>query len=124
MKGRRHLGGNLIGVLARIVLSIVVCAEECPGVRVRANLRSQTAHIAEEPAKSQSSVADASDAIQKLIREGRYRDAEVASRSLLTQVEESNGKDSLERAEVLDLLVESLWRGGKITTPEGRQFAE
>lgn len=117
----RHLG-TLIAVLAGIV-SIAVCAGEGPEV-VRADWRSPTAHIAEEPAKSQPNVAQASEAIQKLIREGRYRDAEVASRSLLAQMEESSGQDALERAEVLDLLVESLWRGGNITTSEGRQLAE
>jgi CHAT domain-containing protein len=122
MRGRGHLGGTLIRVLAGIVLS-VVCAEKGPEVRVRANWRSQTPNIAED-AKSQPSVAHASEAIQKLIREGRYRDADIASRSLLTQVEESSRQDALERAEVLDLLVESLWREGNITTPEGRQLAE
>ncbi|MDQ5858083.1 MAG: CHAT domain-containing protein [Acidobacteriota bacterium] len=65
-----------------------------------------------------------SESIRKLIKEGRYRDAEAAARVLVERVEATSGRDSLEAAAALDLLVEALWQGGKSTGAESRELAE
>ena len=62
--------------------------------------------------------------IRRAIKEGRYRDAEVASRSLLARVQAASDQDSLEKAEVLDLLVESVWQSGRFSNAEGRRLAQ
>lgn len=117
---REHLGRALFGISTGIVFSALFCLE----LQSQASAYSQTAVMQQTPAASQTGLAEASAAIQKLIKEGRYRDAEVAARSLLAQAEDFSGSDSPERAGILDLLVESLWRGGKASTPEARQLAE
>jgi tetratricopeptide (TPR) repeat protein len=61
--------------------------------------------------------------IKTLIKEGHYAEAEAAGRTLLAQVETTSGRDSLAAAELLDLIVESLWRG-KVKLPEAREIAE
>lgn len=43
---------------------------------------------------------------------------------MLVRVESEHGAESVEAAEVLDLLVEALWRGGKAAGSEAQQFAE
>lgn len=62
--------------------------------------------------------------VRNLLLQGRYVDAEAGARSLLAEVEAKNGPDSLEAAEVIDALVEALWRGGKVRAPETRSLAE
>lgn len=76
------------------------------------------------PQAPQTTAAETSENIRKLYKDGRYRDAEAAARVLLKQVEEESGRDSLEAAAVLDLLVAALWQGGKSTEPESRELAE
>jgi CHAT domain-containing protein len=78
----------------------------------------------EAPQTTQTTGAEAAEKIRKLSKEGRYRDAEAAARVLVEQVEAASGRDSLEAAAALDLLVEALWQGGKSTEPEARELAE
>lgn len=62
--------------------------------------------------------------VRDLLQEGRYGEAEGESRRLLRQVEAADGRESLRAAEALDLLVQSLWRGGKSNEPEARLLGE
>ena len=48
--------------------------------------------------------------VKQLIEDGRYKEAEREARGFLAEVEQTNGPDSLDAAQALDLLVESLWR--------------
>ena len=98
------------------VLSVVVSEARTGGA-----LNAVTGEI---PTTGQLGVAEASQEIRQLIKEGQYRQAETAARSLLARVQASGAQESLEMAEVLDLLVESLWQGGRLSTAEGRRFAE
>jgi len=62
--------------------------------------------------------------LKALIKTGRYADAEVGARALLTEVEATNGSDSIDAANVLEVLVESLWRGGKASDPASRALGQ
>jgi CHAT domain-containing protein len=73
---------------------------------------------AEEPAQSPL------EALAGLVKQGRYADAEKGARELLAQVESESGPDSVEAARVLDVLVESCWRGGKSRKPETLELAQ
>jgi tetratricopeptide (TPR) repeat protein len=53
-------------------------------------------------------------AVRELIDGIRYREAEVLARELLEKTEAEHGAESIETARVLDLLVESLWRDGRV----------
>src|SRR4029453_10131806 len=79
--------------------------------------------IGQTPTTRQPGVAEASKGIRKLIDDGQYREAEVAARSLLARVQASSPQESIEMAEILDLLVESLWQGGGVPTAGGRRFS-
>jgi len=59
-----------------------------------------------------------------LIEAGRYAEAEALAREMLAETEGAHGTDSVEAAEVLDVLVESLWRGGKAQEPDTMTFAQ
>ncbi len=48
------------------------------------------------------------------LREGRYREALLAAQDLLAQQGVASGPDSADRAEALDAVIESLWRGGEV----------
>ncbi|MFC2173698.1 tetratricopeptide repeat protein, partial [Acidobacteriota bacterium] len=78
--------------------------------------------------KEKSSLAESDPQftqIKKLINEtGQYAEAERQARALLAKTEKEHGKDSPEAASVLDILVESLWRGGKTGEEETRTLAE
>jgi tetratricopeptide (TPR) repeat protein len=63
------------------------------------------------------------EAIRGLLDDARYVDAERRARELLRQVEEVEGRDSLETARALDLLAESLDRAGKSADPETLEAA-
>lgn len=67
---------------------------------------------------------EAIDPIKALIRDGHYAEAEAAARELLLVVEREHGAEGLEVADVLDLLLEALWRGGKANEPASRTLAE
>jgi len=62
--------------------------------------------------------------IRQLIRDADFANAESRARELLTEFEQAHGVDSLEVAQTLDVLVESLWRAGRDRTPEARELAE
>jgi len=62
--------------------------------------------------------------VKSLIKAGKYAEAELQARELLAQTQAKHGSDAIETAEVLDALVEALWRGGKAKQPESRELAE
>lgn len=62
--------------------------------------------------------------IRRLMREGRYADAETAARVLLSDEEAAHGAESLQAAEALDQLVPALQWGGKGRSDESRRLAE
>jgi len=61
---------------------------------------------------------------QRLEETEDYAAVEKQARELLAETQRVHGEESLEAARVLDLLVESLWRGEKAKAPEARQLAE
>src|SRR6266850_1348288 len=63
-------------------------------------------------------------AVRAQIKAGRYADAEGAGRALLAAVEERTGPDSVETADVLDVLVESLYKGSNVGQQETTDLAE
>jgi hypothetical protein len=68
--------------------------------------------------------ADPLDALRTLLRQARFAEVQSRARDLLAQAETAGGPDSVQVAEVADVLVESLWRGGKARAPETRALAE
>ena len=64
------------------------------------------------------------DRVREMIADGDYSAAKSEARSLLGRVEQSEGQDSPESADVLDVLVEALWRSGEAQGPETRRLAE
>jgi len=60
----------------------------------------------------------------RLVEQGRYAEAEDLARNLLREAEAAHGVDSTEVSDVLEDLVEALWRGGKAAQPETRALAE
>jgi tetratricopeptide (TPR) repeat protein/CHAT domain-containing protein len=89
-----------------IVLGSSACLGEAPG--------------ASGPGGDASGAA----AARKLIDAGKYGDAEAAARGLLHDLEGTATVDEVAVAGALDLLVESLWRGGKSKQPEALESAE
>jgi len=67
---------------------------------------------------------DNADRIRGLMRQARYADAESAARSALAEEQAANGTDSVGSSRLLDLLVESMNRGGKASDPENRRLAD
>jgi CHAT domain-containing protein/Tfp pilus assembly protein PilF len=63
------------------------------------------------------------DEVKELIRNGRYAEAESAASALLAEMEAQGKGDTVETAQVLDVLVESLWRGGKARAPKTMELA-
>jgi CHAT domain-containing protein/tetratricopeptide (TPR) repeat protein len=104
-------------VVTSIAILIVVFTHGQTGAFVNARSGQQAT-------TAQSAIAATPEAIRGLIKEGRYREAETAARALLPRVLRSGEPESLESADVLDLLVESLWQGGRLPTAEGRRLAE
>jgi len=68
--------------------------------------------------------ADERAAIQEQIRRASFDEAEHASKRLLAEAEAAHGPDSLETGQVLNLLVETLWRSRRAGEPETLQLAE
>lgn len=62
--------------------------------------------------------------VVRLNDEGRFAEAERTARLLLAEVEKESGTDSLETAQVLDVLVYALRRGGKEAMPETMAAAQ
>lgn len=62
--------------------------------------------------------------VEHLIRAGRYVEAESAARRILSEIERRTSPDPLQIAELLDLLVEALWREGRSTLRETQDLAD
>jgi tetratricopeptide (TPR) repeat protein len=71
-----------------------------------------------------ANVPDALEKIRNLIVKAHYAEAEGNARALLTETEARSGHESAEVAEVLDLLVEALFRGKEASSPETQALAE
>ena len=67
---------------------------------------------------------DAAGRITGLIRDGKYKDAENEARAQVETARRAKGADSIEAAGAIDLLVESLWRGGKAGDRATRELAD
>jgi tetratricopeptide (TPR) repeat protein len=59
-----------------------------------------------------------------LLEQARFAEAEATTRRLLAGIGMSSHSDSIQVADILDLLVGSLWRGGKAGEPESKGLAE
>ncbi len=68
--------------------------------------------------------ASALDATRALLSDGYYAAAESTARIQVTTARQAPGKDSLDLALAMDLLVESLWRLGRDKREETQQMAE
>lgn len=64
------------------------------------------------------------DSVRRLLEKGRYAEAEAAARALLMKVEAASGKNSLDAAGVVDLVVEAGLSMGKSKDAETRVLAE
>src|SRR5712691_6784811 len=62
-------------------------------------------------------------AVRALLRSGDHARAESVARTLLAEAESSSGKDSLDAARAIDLVVASLVRAGKARAPEAGELA-
>lgn len=64
------------------------------------------------------------EAVRRCLREGRYAEAESRAKAILESAEGRSGVDSLQAADALDLLVESMWRHGRGSEPDALKLAE
>jgi len=80
--------------------------------------------VAAGPGSAHTQKPDPLEAIRKLLLDARYIEAETGARTLLAEAEATSGRDSAQAAQVVDALVEALWRGGKVRAPETRTLAE
>jgi CHAT domain-containing protein/tetratricopeptide (TPR) repeat protein len=94
-------------------------AREGTGAADAPRVQSDRSSAAEAP-NQETSI----EALRKILLQGRYAEAESAAREQLAAVEKARAADSPQTLEVLNALVESLWRGGKAANPESRQLAE
>jgi len=106
-------------VSQRWILSIIAASAFC---FVSELAGTATVRAAQETPPQQTQAAQNLDKVRNLIKDGKYAEAETLARELLAQA--APGADSLKVAEVLDPLVESLWRGGKVRSPESQKLAE
>ncbi len=68
--------------------------------------------------------AGATASIETLLRGGRYEEAVAAARASLAAAEAEHGPDAPPTVDVLDRLVDVLWRTGRTTEPATRTLAE
>lgn len=68
--------------------------------------------------------SDSLASIRSLIDQGHYADAELLARRSLYALSSASAVDSSRVADAMDLLVESLWRGGKFRDSTSFQLAE
>ncbi len=118
-RGRRALALGLAGGLA---VGLVLCGPG--GAASRSSVAAGGATAAGSGEERTAGESRAREEIRRLLDAGRYAEAEPAARAWLEEREASAGPDSLEAAGALDLLVESLWRGGKAHRPETGPLAE
>ena len=90
----------------------------CPLVVLLATASVVVAGVLPPPPARAASGDVSVEGIQGLIRSGRYADAERRARLLLSEVAQIHGPESLEAANVLDLLADALRLGGKAGTAE------
>lgn len=64
------------------------------------------------------------DKVKALLKEGNFADAESLAREILIEVEAKHGADSLQAAQVLDVLVESIFGKTKKVDDESRVLIE
>jgi CHAT domain-containing protein/tetratricopeptide (TPR) repeat protein len=64
------------------------------------------------------------DSIRAWIQAGRLTEADSAARALLPRAEREHGKESLEAAEAIDLIVEAMWRSRRANTADAQPLAE
>lgn len=62
--------------------------------------------------------------IRQLLRQENFAEAEKQSRALLASYEATKGKDSVEAAQAMDLVVEALIGLGKMAEPEAKALAD
>jgi CHAT domain-containing protein/tetratricopeptide (TPR) repeat protein len=75
-------------------------------------------------AAQQGSPDRAVEELRRVLDAGRYADAERDARAALAAMEQAGTSESANAADVLDLLVAALWRGGKAQDPQAVAFAE
>ena len=63
------------------------------------------------------------EALRDLSLNGHYAECEAGARKLLSRVESTAGSESRETSQILEILVMSLWRGGKAGEKETRELA-
>lgn len=105
-----------ISILVARFATVLAIAIATTGGSERATAEDGAASVREAPVSV--------DGVRKLLQDGRYEEAEAAARTLLATTEESTGCESLETADVLDALVESLVWGGKAQNGEAAELAE
>jgi len=66
--------------------------------------------ISQPPSAKEDQALQILDEVKALLKDGIYADAETLARKILTEVEVTFGVDSLQAAQVLDVLVESIFR--------------
>jgi tetratricopeptide (TPR) repeat protein len=73
---------------------------------------------------AQEASGSAATEARRLLEGGRYADAERDARSALAALAAADQGESAAAAEVLDVLVAAMWRGGNASDPEVVTFAE
>src|SRR5947209_7282034 len=107
----RTVGVNLVGVLVAITV---------------AQAQADPTHTAQPPPSSApepNTGTTSADHARELIRDGHYSDASALARDLLVQEETRSGPDSLQVAEILDIIVEADRLGGKVKDAGTRELA-
>src|SRR5262245_22111590 len=116
---RSRLGAAALFVIAGCV---AICgAHAAPP---RGSPGASTAATATAPTGRAAAFRDSLSRAHDLIKRGHFAAPEVLARNLAPAEEASAAPDSLRIADGLDLLVESLWRGGKGKQPSSRQLGE
>jgi tetratricopeptide (TPR) repeat protein len=91
---------------------------------VRASLLAAGLLLAWSSSGQEAPGADTTAELRRLLEGGRYADAERDARASLAALEVDGRGESAAAAEVLDVLVAALWRGGKASDEEAVTFAE
>jgi tetratricopeptide (TPR) repeat protein/CHAT domain-containing protein len=75
------------------------------------------------PSSSHGAGAGRLEELKALNRDGKFAAAAEGARTLFAETSAARSTDSLHLATILDVLVESLWRGGKAREPEAHAMA-
>lgn len=90
----------------------------------QATIGAHDAPTGEASGESAQKLTEALEALRDLSAKGRYAECEAGARKLLAKVEAATGPDSRETSQVLEILVMSLWRGGKASASETLELAQ